>query len=167
VRERLAAANVPADRLGFELTETAAITNLAAAARMLRELHNLGCTLGLDDFGSGMSSFGYLRSLPVDYVKIDGHFVREMHLDPVDRAMVSAIHTVGHVMGLTTIAEWVEHEAAQELLAAMGVDFVQGYAVASPMPIVDAMERVDQERAARLPESKPVVRVVRRTNDAG
>jgi diguanylate cyclase (GGDEF)-like protein/PAS domain S-box-containing protein len=167
VRERLAAANVPADRLGFELTETAAITNLAAAARMLRELHNLGCTLGLDDFGSGMSSFGYLRSLPVDYVKIDGHFVREMHLDPVDRAMVSAIHTVGHVMGLTTIAEWVEHEAAQELLAAMGVDFVQGYAVASPMPIVDAMERVDQERAARRPESKPVVRLVRRTNDAG
>lgn len=167
VREKLAAANVPADRLGFELTETAAITNLGAAARMLRELHNLGCTLGLDDFGSGMSSFGYLRSLPVDFVKIDGHFVREMHLDPVDRAMVSAIHTVGHVMGLTTIAEWVEHEAARDLLAAIGVDFVQGYAVASPMPIAYAMERVDHERAARRSETRPIVRLVRRTNDVG
>jgi diguanylate cyclase (GGDEF)-like protein/PAS domain S-box-containing protein len=164
VRDRLAAANVPADRLGFELTETAAITNLGAAARMLRELRNLGCTIGLDDFGSGMSSFGYLRSLPVDFVKIDGHFVREMHLDPVDRAMVSAIHTVGHVMGLTTIAEWVEHEAAQDLLAAIGVDFVQGYAVSSPVRLSNALQRMDQERDARV-ESKPLVRLVRRAND--
>jgi diguanylate cyclase (GGDEF)-like protein/PAS domain S-box-containing protein len=165
VRDRLAAANVPADRLGFELTETAAITNLGAAAQMLRELRNLGCTLGLDDFGSGVSSFGYLRSLPVDFVKIDGHFVREMHMDPVDRAMVAAIHTVGHVMGLTTIAEWVEHEASQDLLAAIGVDFVQGYAVASPMRLMDALQRMDQERAAQRVEAKPLVRLVRRAGD--
>ena len=165
VRDRLAAANVPADRLGFELTETAAITNLAAAARMLRELRNLGCTLGLDDFGSGMSSFGYLRSLPVDFVKIDGHFVREMHLDPVDRAMVAAIHTVGHVMGLSTVAEWVEHEAAQDLLAAIGVDFVQGYAVASPMRLANALQRMDQQQAGQKAEGKPMVRLVRRAGE--
>jgi diguanylate cyclase (GGDEF)-like protein len=165
VRDRLAAANVPADRVGFELTETAAITNLAAAARMLRELRNLGCTLGLDDFGSGMSSFGYLRSLPVDFVKIDGHFVREMHLDPVDRAMVAAIHTVGHVMGLTTVAEWVEHEAAQDLLAAIGVDFVQGYAVASPMRLANALQRMDQQ-AGQKTEAKPLVRLVRRAGES-
>src|SRR5262252_8420188 len=165
VRDRLAAANVPADRLGFELTETAAITNLAAAARMLRELRNLGCTLGLDDFGSGMSSFGYLRSLPVDFVKIDGHFVREMHLDPVDRAMVAAIHTVGHVMGLTTVAEWVEHEAAQDLLAAIGVDFVQGYAVASPMRLTNALQRMDQQ-SGQKGEVKPLVRLVRRAGES-
>jgi len=165
VRDQLSAANVPADRLGFELTEAAAITNLGAAARVLRELRNLGCLLGLDDFGRGMSSFGYLRSLPVDFVKIDGHFVREMHLDPIDRAMVSAIHTVGHVMGLTTVAEWVEHEAAQDLLAAIGVDFVQGYAVASPMRLATALQRMDEERAAPRVEGKPVVRLVRRMGD--
>jgi len=165
VRDRLVAADVPADRLGFELTESAAITNLGAASRMLRELHHLGCTLGLDDFGSGMSSFGYLRNLPVDFVKIDGHFVREMHLDPVDRAMVAAIHTVGHVMGLVTIAEWVEHEAARDLLAAIGVDFVQGYAIASPVPLATAFQRMDQERVVPKGEGKPVVRLVRRTGD--
>src|SRR5262249_40040189 len=153
------------DRLGFELTETAAITNLGAASRMLRELRNLGCTLGLDDFGSGMSSFGYLRGLPVDFVKIDGHFVREMHLDPVDRAMVSAIHTVGHVMGLTTIAEWVEHEAAQDLLAAIGVDFVQGYAVSSPIRLSQALQRMDQQRSVLRAETRPLVRLVRRVGD--
>jgi len=112
-----------------------------------------------------MSSFGYLRSLPVDFVKIDGHFVREMHLDPVERAMVSATHTVGLVMGLTTIAEWVEHEAAQGLLAAIGVDFVQGYAVASPMRIGIALQRMDQERAAPRVEGRPLVRLVRRMGD--
>lgn len=165
LRDRLAAASVPGDRLGFELTESAAITNLGAAARVLREMHNLGCTLGLDDFGSGMSSFGYLRTLPVDFVKIDGHFVREMHLDPVDRAMVAAIHTVGHVMGLTTIAEWVEHESACDLLAAIGVDYVQGYAIASPAPLTVALQRLDQETPAQRGEGRAVVRLVRRVND--
>jgi diguanylate cyclase (GGDEF)-like protein/PAS domain S-box-containing protein len=165
VRDKLAAAGVPADRLGFELTETAAITNLGAAARMLRELRNLGCTLGLDDFGSGMSSFGYLRSLPVDFVKIDGHFVRDMHVDPVDRAMVAAIHTVGHVMGLMTVAEWVEHAAAQDLLVGIGVDFVQGYAVASPMRLTNALQRVDSDRTAQRTDAKQLVRLVRRAGD--
>ncbi|HTT12160.1 MAG TPA: EAL domain-containing protein [Burkholderiaceae bacterium] len=165
VREKLAAAGVPADRFGFELTETAAISNLRAAARTLRGLRKLGCTLGLDDFGSGMSSFGYLRSLPVDFVKIDGHFVRDMHVDPVDRAMVAAIHTVGHVMGLTTVAEWVEHEAAQDQLAAIGVDFIQGYAVSSPMRLAAALQRADSDRAGQRTEPRPPVRLVRRAAD--
>jgi diguanylate cyclase (GGDEF)-like protein/PAS domain S-box-containing protein len=165
VRERLAAADVPADRIGFELTEIAAVTNLAAAARLLRELRDLGCTLGIDDFGSGMSSFSYLRTLPAHFVKIDGHLVREMHLDPIARAMVTAIHSVGHAMGLTTVAEWVEHQATRDLLASIGIDFVQGYAVAAPLPLAEAVERSDRQRAGPKAEGKSVVRLVRRTGD--
>jgi diguanylate cyclase (GGDEF)-like protein/PAS domain S-box-containing protein len=164
VREQLAAEDVPAGRLGFEIGESVAISNLSAAGRTMRDLRGLGCLLGLDDFGSGMSSFGYLRGLPVDFVKIDGHFVREMHIDPVDRAMVTAIHTVGHVMGLTTIAEWVEHEAAREILATIGVDYAQGYAVANPLPLEDALQMLDQgHEAAR--DLRTVVRLVRRAGD--
>jgi diguanylate cyclase (GGDEF)-like protein/PAS domain S-box-containing protein len=159
VRERLAATGVSADRLCFELTESAAVTHLGAAARLLRELRQLGCAIGLDDFGSGMSSFGYLRNLPLDFIKIDGHFVREMHIDPVDRAMAAAIHTVGHVMGLRTIAEWVEHEAVLEELAALGVDFAQGHAVARPVPLATALQRMDGGRGPR-PEGRAPVRLV-------
>lgn len=151
VRERLEAARVPADRLCFELTETATVTNLPAAARLMRELKHLGCLLGLDDFGSGMSSFGYLRSLPVDFIKIDGHFVTNMHNDPVDRAMVAAIHSVGHVMGLRTVAEWVEHEATLAELAAIGVDFAQGYAIARPQPLTAALKKLGQSTVQRPP----------------
>jgi diguanylate cyclase (GGDEF)-like protein/PAS domain S-box-containing protein len=152
VRERLGAAGVPADRLCFELTETATVTNLPAAARLMRELKHLGCSLGLDDFGSGMSSFGYLRSLPVDFIKIDGHFVKNIHNDPIDRAMVAAIHAVGHVMGVRTVAEWVEHEATLAELAAIGVDFAQGYAIARPQPLTAALKKL----GALQPERQPM-----------
>ncbi|HXF46084.1 MAG TPA: EAL domain-containing protein, partial [Burkholderiaceae bacterium] len=151
VGERLQAAGVPADRLCFELTETATVTHLPAAARLMRELKHLGCSLGLDDFGSGMSSFGYLRNLPVDFIKIDGHFVTNMHNDPIDRAMVAAIHSVGHVMGLRTIAEWVEHEATLAELAAIGVDFAQGYAIARPQPLAAVLKKLGQGTADRPP----------------
>lgn len=129
---RIRESGLPAEKLCFEITETAAVTNLSAAIRLIRELKKLGCRFALDDFGSGMSSFGYLKELPVDYLKIDGAFVKDILNDPVDRAMVAAIRDIGHVMGIGTIAEFVESEAIREVLQEIGVDYVQGYGIARP-----------------------------------
>lgn len=126
---------VPANRIGFELTETAAITNVAQAAELMRRLKALGCSIGLDDFGSGMSSFAYLRSLPVDFLKIDGHFVKDMVIDPVDFAMVETIRRIGGVFGIHTVAEWVEDSATLAALARIGVEYAQGFGIARPQPL--------------------------------
>lgn len=119
----------------FEITETIAIRNLANASRLINELRALGCHFALDDFGSGLSSFGYLKNLPVDYLKIDGAFVKDMVADPIDRGMVEAIHQVGQIMKISTIAEWVEDAATLEALKEIGVDFAQGYHIGRPQPI--------------------------------
>jgi Amt family ammonium transporter len=126
---------VPPEVLCFEITETAAVANLAAATGFIRELRQLGCRFSLDDFGSGLSSFAYLKNLPVDYLKIDGEFVREMDTDEVSHAMVSAIHELGRVIGIRTVAEFVENERVIEMLTTMGVDYAQGYAIAKPAPL--------------------------------
>ena len=119
----------------FEITETAAISNLSAASEFMHELRKLGCRFALDDFGSGLSSFGYLKNLPVDYLKIDGTFVRDMHTDDVNHAMVSAIQQLGNILGIETIAEFVENDSIVEMLSELGVDYAQGYAIAMPKPL--------------------------------
>ena len=119
----------------FEITETVAITNLSDAKTLIQSLKGLGCRFALDDFGSGLSSFAYLKNLPVDFLKIDGVFVKDVLQDPMDMAMVKSINEIGHVMGKRTIAEFVESAAILEKLRAIGVDYAQGYGVGRPQPI--------------------------------
>jgi len=125
----------PAQLICFEVTETAAITNLTDAMKLFDELKKRGCSFSLDDFGSGLSSFNYLKNLPVDYVKIDGAFVKDMVSDEIDREMVESINRIGHLMGIQTIAEFVENKEIETLLRKVGVDFVQGYGIAKPLPL--------------------------------
>lgn len=125
--------NVPPKKICFEITETATIANLFNATRFMKALKELGCQFALDDFGSGFSSFAYLKSLPVDFLKIDGVFVRDIVDDPINLAMVKSINEIGHAMGKRTIAEHVENDAILEkLLSEIGVDYVQGYGIARP-----------------------------------
>ena len=124
-----------AGALCFEITETAAVTNLSNVAFVMRELKTRGCKFSLDDFGTGLSSFMYLKSLPVDYLKIDGQFVRRIADDPVDRSMVEAVCKVGRTLGIETVAECVEVQSVLDELGRIGVDFAQGYFVAKPEPI--------------------------------
>ncbi len=134
LQTQAAIAGVPYNAFCFEITETVAVANVAKAADFIRRLGMLGCRFSLDDFGSGMSSFGYLKHLPVDYVKIDGGFVKDMLEDPIDRAMVESINHIGHVMGKKTIAEFVENVQTLEALRAIGVDYAQGHVIARPIP---------------------------------
>jgi len=132
VRESFTRFGIPHRSICFEITETTAVTSLSKAADFIGALREPGCRFALDDFGVGVSSFTYLKQLPVDYLKIDGSFVRNMLHDPVDAAMVEAIHRIGRVMGKQTIAESVESAATLEALRSVGVDFAQGNAIAPP-----------------------------------
>ncbi len=135
IRRALEETGVAPGRLCFEITETAAITNFAAATRFMHSLRELGCRFSLDDFGSGLSSFGYLSNLEVDYIKIDGHFIKNILVDPLSRSVVDAINRIGHVMGIGTIAEFVESEAIAAALEMLGVDYVQGFGIHRPEPL--------------------------------
>lgn len=126
---------IPPHKICFEVTETAAIANLSYATNFIHQLRNKGCSFSLDDFGSGLSSFAYLKNLPVDYLKIDGLFVKDILDDKVDLAMVKSINEVGHVMDKKTIAEFVENEQIFNLLNVLGVDYAQGYGIGKPVPL--------------------------------
>jgi diguanylate cyclase (GGDEF)-like protein/PAS domain S-box-containing protein len=149
VRESLARHEVPPSMIYFEFTETAAIANLGAAVEFMRGLRDMGCQLALDDFGSGMSSFSYLKQLPVDFLKIDGSFIRDVVRNPVDQAIVRAVQAVGQQMAVPIVAEYVESDAIRAWLAEVGIQYGQGYAFGRPAPIEDFPALRDREAAAR------------------
>ena len=142
VQSELRKSGVPAECICFEVTETAAVSNLAKAIRFMDGLRQIGCTFSLDDFGSGISSFGYLKSLPVDYLKIDGSIVKDIVTDKTSAAMVTAINEVGHTMKLLTVAEFVENDSIKSRLKEIGVDFVQGYGIGRPEPFAGRLREV-------------------------
>lgn len=135
---------IDGEKICFEITETAAIANLNLANTFISTLKGLGCHFSLDDFGSGLSSFGYLKNLKVDFLKIDGMFVRNIVNDEIDFAMVKSIHEIGRVMGMQTIAEFVENDAIMDKLIEIGVDYAQGYGLGKPAPL-DTLLEMDLE----------------------
>lgn len=132
LRQQFVIHRIPPEMICFEITETSAISNLSSAIKFINELKGLGCYFSLDDFCAGMSSFAYLKHLPVDFLKIDGSFVRDMLDDPINRAMVEVINHIGHVMGKRTIAEFVETPQIEQALLEIGVDYAQGYNIERP-----------------------------------
>ncbi|WP_433200331.1 putative bifunctional diguanylate cyclase/phosphodiesterase [Dactylosporangium sp. CS-047395] len=134
IRDELEEHGVPPRAICFEVTETVAVGDVDRAVAFIRELRALGCQFALDDFGSGLSGFTYLKQFPADLVKIDGSFVRGIVRDPLDRAVVESVHRISHEMGLRTIAEFVEDAEILEALRAIGVDYAQGYGTGVPVP---------------------------------
>src|SRR5689334_20234821 len=155
VRENFARFHIPHASICFEITETTAVTSLTKAADFIGALREPGCRFALDDFGVGVSSFTYLKQLPVDFLKIDGSFVKNMLHDPVDAAMVEAIHRIGRVMGKQTIAESVETAAALDALRSVGVDYAQGNAIAPPTLFAPSGARKRHDLPERLTEAAP------------
>jgi diguanylate cyclase (GGDEF)-like protein/PAS domain S-box-containing protein len=145
VMQQFAQYRVDPHSICFEITETAAIANLTRARDFIARFKHMGCRFALDDFGSGLSSFGYLKSLTVDYLKIAGDFVEGMLEDPLDRAMVEAINQVGHVMGLITVAESVESPGLIDMLREIGVDHAQGHGIDTPKPLHQVLQLPEQE----------------------
>jgi EAL domain-containing protein (putative c-di-GMP-specific phosphodiesterase class I) len=127
---------IDASKICFEITETAAIASFSQANRFIQALKELGCKFALDDFGTGLSSFGYLKHFPVDFLKIDGSFVKEILHDPIDREMVRSINEIGHLTGKLTIAEFAENAEIINMLRSLGVDYAQGYGIAMPQRIM-------------------------------
>ncbi|MFI4888161.1 MAG: EAL domain-containing protein [Burkholderiales bacterium] len=172
VRENFARFRIPHAAICFEITETTAVTSLSKAADFIGALREPGCRFALDDFGVGVSSFTYLKQLPVDYLKIDGSFVKNMLNDPVDAAMVEAIHRIGRVMGKQTIAESVETVATLDALRSVGVDYAQGNAIAPPSMFAPpgtrsrhAAERGRSEGERVAPSAQRAVLVSRVSHD--
>jgi diguanylate cyclase (GGDEF)-like protein/PAS domain S-box-containing protein len=131
------------EKFCFEITETSAITSYTAASNFIKTLTEIGCKFALDDFGSGASSYAYLKNLPVHYLKIDGMFVKDILQDKIDLAMVKSIKEIANVMGMSTIAEFVENDQIIEILRDIGVDYIQGYGVAMPIPIEQLKNNID------------------------
>jgi len=144
IADKLRDLQFPSHKLCFEVTETAAITNLECAVEFIAGLHQYGCRFALDDFGSGLSSFAYLKNLKVDFVKIDGVFVRDMLNSESDRATVKAINDVAKATGKRTIAEFVENESIAKELKSLGIEFGQGYHFDKPSPLVAKPYVVEQ-----------------------
>lgn len=137
VIEKFSEHNIPANKICFEITETAAIANLSSANHFISKLKEEGCLFALDDFGSGLSSFAYLKALPVDFLKIDGAFVRDIEREQGDLAIVKSIHEIGRALNKETIAEFVENETIMQILKGIGVNYAQGYGIQRPRPLLE------------------------------
>jgi EAL domain-containing protein (putative c-di-GMP-specific phosphodiesterase class I) len=135
INENLKATGVSPGRLTFELTESASLFNLQITKRVISELHKLGCSFSVDDFGSGFSSFSYLKELPADYIKLDGSFIKNLHKDPVDQTLVRSMIQVIQALGKHAVAEFVENQQILDILIEMGIDYVQGFYIGHPKPI--------------------------------
>lgn len=151
IRLEILSNNIDPNVICFEITETSAISYLSQGVEFMRQVQATGCQFALDDFGSGMSSFGYLKTLPVQCLKIDGSFVRDMLHDPLDRTLVETIHHIGKVMGMKTIAEYATSTEHVEVLKAIGVDFVQGYALSKPELMSQVFADIRDEQALTSP----------------
>jgi EAL domain-containing protein (putative c-di-GMP-specific phosphodiesterase class I) len=136
LRNLLTRYQLPHGLLCFEITETTAISNLTTAAELMRELKGMGCRFALDDFGTGMSSFAYLKYLPVDVLKIAGTFVKDMATDPMDYAIVDSINRISHILGMQTVAEEVEDAQTLAKITALKIDYAQGYFIAEPQAML-------------------------------
>ena len=150
IRRTLAFSSVPPELISFEITETAALRNIMKTKAFMRELRDWGCSFSLDDFGSGLSSLSYLKRLPVDYVKIDGSFIRDVVKDDGSRVMVEAIHSMARGLGIKTVAEGVEDVRVLRTLADIGIDYVQGYAVGEPS-LMDAGMLAGRKKTSSAP----------------
>ena len=140
IREQFAIYAIPPSAICFEITETSAVVNLKNTILLVSALRKIGCTFALDDFGSGMSSFTYLKNFEVDYLKIDGSFVHEMHINKIDHAMVRSIHSVAEAMNIKTVAEFVENEAILKELKKIGIHYGQGMHLGSPIAVKKMIE---------------------------
>jgi diguanylate cyclase (GGDEF)-like protein/PAS domain S-box-containing protein len=149
LRNLLTRYQLPPGLLCFEITETTAISNLSKAAELMHEMKGMGCRLSLDDFGTGMSSFAYLKYLPVDYLKIAGMFVQDMADDPMDYAIVDSINRISHILGMKTVAESVENAVTLEQITELGIDYAQGYFIAEP-------EDLTESSGERKPEQQQI-----------
>jgi diguanylate cyclase (GGDEF)-like protein/PAS domain S-box-containing protein len=138
VIEQFQKSGLDASKICFEITETAAVASFSQANRFIQALKELGCKFALDDFGTGLSSFGYLKHFPVDFLKIDGSFVREILHDPIDREMVRSINEIGHLTGKQTIAEFAENAEIIQMLTSIGIDYAQGYGISQPARVLKA-----------------------------
>jgi diguanylate cyclase (GGDEF)-like protein len=136
IQEQFKLFAIPPEMICFEITETIAIASFSKTVQFILHLKAMGCHFALDDFGSGMSSFGYLQQLPVDYLKIDGMFIKEILTNPTAHEIVEAINRIAHVMGIQTVAEWVENEQMLSKVEHLGIDYAQGFGIAKPQPLV-------------------------------
>ena len=148
IEEELAASGLPASCLCFEVTESEAVSNLEKAQTFIERLHELGCAIALDDFGAGLSSFAYLKNFKVNFLKIDGSFIRDIAGNRISESMVAAITQVAQVMDLETVAEYVVTEEARDLITRIGVDYAQGHAIGEPVPIADVLDDLAKSEAA-------------------
>jgi EAL domain-containing protein (putative c-di-GMP-specific phosphodiesterase class I) len=128
---------VPTEKITFEITETVAAGSFAFTKRFIDEVKQFGCKFSLDDFGTGYSSYAYLKRLDVDYLKIDGSFIKDIANSPTDRVMVNSMNVIAHSLGLETVAEYVESMKIHAILKEIGVDYAQGYGIHKPMRLVE------------------------------